>query len=203
MALDTRTRLLETTFRLVQEKGFHGTSLNDILAESGAPRGSLYYHFPGGKEELVRESMLQAANRITQFLKDLFAEGCDPTVGVRAYIEAAAEELRDSGFVFGCPVAPVVLDLAGGSSTLEEACREVLEEWRRILAGGLASAGIEEQRADLLAIMIVAAVEGALILARAQRDTSPLEVIAEELVLMIRNALPRSHHPAPAVSGIP
>jgi TetR/AcrR family transcriptional regulator, lmrAB and yxaGH operons repressor len=191
MAKDTRERMIETTAGLVHRRGFHGTSLNEILAESGAPRGSLYYHFPGGKEELVLEATRQGVARITQFLKEVFTEAPDAAEAVRAFIEAAAHELRDSGFVFGCPVAPIVLD-SPESSVLAETCREGLEEWQRVLVEGLGSEGIERGRAESLATMIVCGLEGGLILARARRDIAPLDAVAEELASMVQSALPRS-----------
>jgi TetR/AcrR family transcriptional regulator, lmrAB and yxaGH operons repressor len=188
---DTRERMVETTAGLVHRRGFHGTSLNDILEESGAPRGSLYYHFPGGKEELVLEATRQGVAIVTQVLKEVLTDSPDPADGVRAFIEAAAHELRDSGFVFGCPVAPIVLD-SPESSALAEVCQEALEEWQRVLAQGLSSARIERGRAESLATMIVCGLEGGLILARARRDIAPLDTVAEELASMARSALPRS-----------
>jgi TetR/AcrR family transcriptional repressor of lmrAB and yxaGH operons len=110
---------------------------------------------------------------------------------VHAFIEAAAHELRDSGFVFGCPVAPIILD-SPESSALAQTCREGLEEWQRVLVEGLGSAGIERRRAESLATMIVCGMEGGLILARARRDIAPLDAVAEELASMVRSALPRS-----------
>ena len=191
MALDTRERMIETTAGLVHRRGFHGTSLNEILAESGAPRGSLYYHFPGGKEQLVLEATREGVARITHFLKEISSETNDPAAAVHAFIEAAAHELRDSGFVFGCPVAPIILD-SPESSVLAQTCREGLEEWQRVLVEGLGSAGIERRRAESLATMIVCGLEGGLILARARRDIAPLDAVAEELASMVRSALPRS-----------
>jgi TetR/AcrR family transcriptional repressor of lmrAB and yxaGH operons len=191
MAKDTRDRMIETTAGLVHRRGFHGTSLNEILEESGAPRGSLYYHFPGGKEELVLEATRQGVARITQFLKEIFSEASDAAEAVRAFIEAAAHELRDSGFVFGCPVAPIILD-SPESSVLAEICREALEEWQRVLVEGLGSAGIERGRAESLATVIVCGLEGGLIWGRARRDIAPLDAVAEELALMVRSALPPS-----------
>jgi TetR/AcrR family transcriptional regulator, lmrAB and yxaGH operons repressor len=185
---DTRERMIETTASLVHRRGFYGTSLNEILAESDAPRGSLYYHFPGGKEQLVLEATRQGVARITQFLKEIFTQAPDAAEAVRAFIQAAAHELRDSGYVFGCPVAPIVLD-SPESSLLAETCREGLEEWQRVLAQGLGSAGIEGGRARSLATMIVCGLEGGLILARARRDIAPLDVVAEELATMVRSAL--------------
>jgi TetR/AcrR family transcriptional regulator, lmrAB and yxaGH operons repressor len=190
MTKDTRERMIDTTAGLVHRRGFHGTSLNEILTESGAPRGSLYYHFPGGKEELVLEATREGVARITQFLKVIFTEAPDAAEAVRGFIEAAALELRDSGFVFGCPVAPIVLD-SPESSALAETCREGLEEWQRVLVEGLESAGIEWGRAETLATVIVCSLEGGLILARAGQDIAPLDAVAQELASMVRSALPR------------
>jgi TetR/AcrR family transcriptional regulator, lmrAB and yxaGH operons repressor len=183
--------MIETTAGLVHRQGFHGTSLNEILEQSGAPRGSLYYHFPGGKEELVLEATRQGVARITQFLNEIFSEAPDTAEAVRAFIEAAAHELRDSGFVFGCPVAPIILD-SPESSVLAETCREALEEWQQVLVEGLGSAGIQQGRVESLATVIVCGLEGGLIWARSRRDIAPLDAVAEELASMVRSALPRS-----------
>jgi TetR/AcrR family transcriptional regulator, lmrAB and yxaGH operons repressor len=191
MAKDTREHMIETTAGLVHRRGFHGTSLNEILAESGAPRGSLYYHFPGGKEELVLEATHQGIAIVTQVLKQVLTDSPDPADGVRAFIQAAAHELRDSGYVFGCPVAPIILD-SPQSSALAEVCQKALEEWQQVLVEGLDSAGIERRRAESLATVIVCGLEGGLILARARRDIAPLDAVAEELALMVQSALPRS-----------
>jgi TetR/AcrR family transcriptional repressor of lmrAB and yxaGH operons len=191
MVKNTREHMIETTAALIHQRGFYGTSLNEILLESGAPRGSLYYHFPGGKEELVLEATRRGVASVTQLLKELLTGSPDVADGLRAFIEAVAHVLRDSGYVFGCPVAPIVLD-SPESSALAEVCQEALEEWRQVLVEGLGSGGIERGRAESLATMIVCAVEGGLLLARARRDIAPLEVVAEELASMVQSALPRS-----------
>jgi TetR/AcrR family transcriptional regulator, lmrAB and yxaGH operons repressor len=188
---DTREHMIETTSGLVHRLGFHGTSLNEVLTESGAPRGSLYYHFPGGKEELILEATRQGVASVTQLLKEALADSPDPADGVRAFVEAAAHVLRDSGYVFGCPVAPIVLD-SPESSALAEVCQEALEEWQQVLVEGLGSGGIERGRAESLATMIVCGLEGGLILARARRDTAPLDAVADEFASMVRSAQDRS-----------
>jgi TetR/AcrR family transcriptional repressor of lmrAB and yxaGH operons len=188
MASNARERMVETTASLVHRRGFHGTSLSDILVESGAPRGSLYYHFPGGKEELVLEATRQGIANVTTLLKDVLTGTPDVAGGVRAFIEAAAHMLRDSRFVFGCPVAPIVLD-SPESSALAEVCREALQEWQQVLVEGLGSGGIERARAESLATVVVCTLEGGLMLARARRDIAPLDAIAEEVASMVKNAL--------------
>jgi TetR/AcrR family transcriptional regulator, lmrAB and yxaGH operons repressor len=188
---DTREHMIETTASLVHRLGFHGTSLNEVLTESGAPRGSLYYHFPGGKEQLVLETTRRGVATVTQLLKEALTGSSEPADGVRAFVEAAAHVLRDSGYVFGCPVAPIVLD-SPESSALAEVCQEAFEEWQQVLVEGLGSAGIERGRTESLATTIVCALEGGLILARARRDTAPLDAVAEELASMVQSTLLRS-----------
>lgn len=190
MSAETRDRMLDAATALLHRHGFHGTSLNGILAESGAPRGSLYYHFPGGKEELVLEATVRGVEQATAALEETMRGG-DPVAAVRSFIGVAGAELRDSGYVLGCPVAPIILDLAGEPSALVEVCRRAVVDWQRILREGLTAAGAVEGRAASLATTIVAAVEGALLLARAERDTAPLDTIALELGGLIESALPR------------
>jgi TetR/AcrR family transcriptional regulator, lmrAB and yxaGH operons repressor len=191
MAKDTREHMIETTAALVHRQGFHGTSLNEILTESGAPRGSLYYHFPRGKEQLILETTRQGVAMVTQMLKEALTGSPEPADGVRTFVEAAADVLRNSGYVFGCPVAPIILD-SPESSALAEVCQEALEEWQQVLVEGFGSAGIERGRAESLATMIVCGVEGGLILSRARRDTEQFDAVAKELASMVQRALPRS-----------
>ena len=114
MAGDTRTRMLETTARLLQHRGYYGTALSDILAASGAPRGSLYFHFPGGKDQLVIEATRLAVDETSRYLRATLESANGPAQGVRVFFEAAADLLVETDYSFGCPVAPVILDATGG-----------------------------------------------------------------------------------------
>lgn len=188
MARDTRARIVKTTAGLLQLRGFHGTSLNDILDASDAPRGSLYYHFPGGKEQLVLEATLQGIETATRALEEELANREHPAEAVRAYVEGAARLLQDSEFTFGCPVAPLILDETGAVSELAEACRSAVREWQRLLREAFVSAGIAAERAASLAALVVASLEGALLISRAERDTASLDVVARELESLVRTA---------------
>src|SRR5918995_6164693 len=97
MANDTRIRMIEATALLLRQRGYHGTSLSDILSESGAPRGSLYFHFPGGKDQLVIEATRAAVEETTAALRETLAEASSPARGVRAFAEAVAGLGRESG----------------------------------------------------------------------------------------------------------
>ncbi len=185
----TRERFLTATAKLLQERGYRGTSLNDILSESGAPRGSLYYHFPGGKEELAREATQREVRTISEYIATAFRECADPVEAVRAYVEGAREHIRTGGFLLGCPVASLVLDSPEASSSIRDLCEEALDDWQALIRDGLTVSGISVERADSLAILILTSVEGALILARSRRDPKPLDTVAEELAASVSEAL--------------
>jgi TetR/AcrR family transcriptional regulator, lmrAB and yxaGH operons repressor len=190
MAKDTRTRLIETTARLLQHRGYYGASLSDILEASGAPRGSLYFHFPGGKDQLVLEATRAAVAETTDALRQSLAAAKHPPEGVRLFIEAAADLMRESDYTFGCPVAPVILDATGGQSDLAELCRKAFEDWVSILQASFVAAGIPTARARALALLVCAAIEGLLLFARAYRDCGPLTTVAAELERAVARAMP-------------
>jgi TetR/AcrR family transcriptional repressor of lmrAB and yxaGH operons len=191
MASDTRTRMIETTARLLQHRGYHGASLNEILEASGAPRGSLYFHFPGGKEQLAIEATRAAVDEATQALAAMLAQSKTAAAGVRAYAEAAAQLMRESDYTFGCPVSPLILDASGGVAELAKLCREAFETWTGMIAAALAAAGAPKGRAASLALLSVTAIEGALLAARAYRDIKPLMTVGAELEVILSAALPR------------
>lgn len=188
MASDTRDRMLQATSELVLRHGYKASSLNDVLEAASAPRGSLYHHFPGGKEQLVLEATRRGVERVTDALEVTMAAS-GPIAGVRAYIDAIATELRGSDYGFGCPIAPVILDDPGADSELAELCRDTLRRWREIYAYHLEAAGADPSRSISLAIMIIAAVEGAILMARAERDATALDVVADDLAALIEGAL--------------
>ena len=191
MAKTTRIRMIETTLRLIQARGLHGVSLNDILGESGAPRGSLYFHFPGGKEALVLGAMQSGIEEASRILQESLTDAASPAEGVRSFFRAAASEMTDSEYTFGCPVAPIILDAPDVSTELATACRAALEEWTSMYQHSLEAAGLSPARAGRLARMIVASLEGALIMARSQRASPIITEVGDEVADLISTALSR------------
>jgi TetR/AcrR family transcriptional repressor of lmrAB and yxaGH operons len=191
MATDTRTRMIETTARLLQHRGYHGTSLADILQASEAPRGSLYFHFPGGKDQLVLEATRAAVDETTHALKEALDVGKNPAHGVRLFVEGAAAIMTRTEYTFGCPVAPVILDAAGGNDELAALCRQAFEEWIELMRASFVKAGVPNKRAYTLALLVQSSVEGLLLIARAYRDPSPLVTVAIELEKLVSAALPK------------
>jgi len=191
MAKDTRDRMIETTARLLQHRGYHGTALSDILEQSAAPRGSLYFHFPGGKEQLALEATRVAVEETSQALRAVFAKANGPAAGIRDFIKAAADIMRHCDYTFGCPVAGVILDATPAQKELAELCRAALEEWIELIEGALRKAGIPAKRARNLAILVEASLEGSMLIARAYRDTAAMMAIATELEQVVRAAMPQ------------
>ncbi|TIY09546.1 MAG: TetR/AcrR family transcriptional regulator, partial [Mesorhizobium sp.] len=142
MANDTRTRMIEATALLLRQRGYHGTSLNDILSASGAPRGSLYFHFPGGKDQLVIEVTRDSVDKVTQRLGEELAAEKDPAVAVHHIYQAVARMLEDNQFTLGCPIAPVVLDSPADVPELAELCRSAFEQWIGLLQATFVRAGV-------------------------------------------------------------
>src|SRR5262249_35857838 len=156
-----KERILDSSGELFRRQGYMGTGIKQILEEAGAPFGSLYHFFPGGKVELGAETI----RRSGALYGLLFAEFVGPEVklvaGVRPFFEGAAETLRDTDYADACPIATVALEVSSTSEELREARADVFEAW---IAGGterLAAGGIPRERARALIVQLLAALEGA------------------------------------------
>ncbi|WP_214474883.1 TetR/AcrR family transcriptional regulator [Mesorhizobium sp. dw_380] len=189
MANDTRARILETTGLLLRQRGYHGTSLNDILSASGAPRGSLYFHFPGGKDQLVVEVTRDSVADVTTRLREALAAERDPAVAVHHIYQSVARMLEDNQFSLGCPIAPVVLDSPTDVPDLADLCRSAFEQWIGLLREAFVRAGIPERRAHALALLVESSLEGLMVIARATRDRAPLQAVADEVAALIETAV--------------
>ncbi|TPK38214.1 TetR/AcrR family transcriptional regulator [Mesorhizobium sp. B2-5-4] len=189
MATDTRTRMIEATALLLRRRGYHGTSLNDILSASAAPRGSLYFHFPGGKDQLVVEVTRASVADVTERLGAQLAAESDPAVAVHHIYQSVARMLEDNEFSLGCPIAPVVLDAPNDVPDLEEICRSAFEQWIGLLRDAFIRAGVPERRAQALALLVESSLEGLMVIARATRDRAPLLAVADEVAALIEQAV--------------
>jgi TetR/AcrR family transcriptional repressor of lmrAB and yxaGH operons len=178
---DTRRRMLETAAELVQRQGYASTGLNQILAESRAPKGSLYFHFPGGKEALIAEAVASSSESLTTMLEGVLANAPTPAAAIEAIVMYFAGQLEASQFTKGCPIATVALEQAATSDALHAVCSQTYARWQAAIAARLEREGHAAARAGELAAFCLAAIEGALLLCRAHRSTEPLRRAANEL----------------------
>jgi TetR/AcrR family transcriptional regulator, lmrAB and yxaGH operons repressor len=181
--------MVRAAARLFRAQGYPATGWRQVVTESAAPWGSQAHHFPGGKEQLGAEALSWAATGFERAIRTVFA-GVHPADAVRRWVAAAAAELAASGWRDGCPVATVTLETAHCSDALGAACAAALGSWHAALADALAGRGLAEPQARSLATLVLAGIEGALILARAERSARPLEDVGRELAAVLRSRLP-------------
>ncbi|MGA5823622.1 TetR/AcrR family transcriptional regulator [Kitasatospora sp. NPDC094028] len=172
---ETRARLIAGTRALIETQGYHGTGLSRIVAETGTPRGSIYFHFPEGKDQLVAAALGQAGREVEELLAALAARGEGPAALVGRLAEVFTERLARSDYARGCPIATVALEVTGTNEPLREVCSAVYRSWQRVLAGRLEAAGQHPDRAEAAAGQALALIEGAALLAAVRRSREPLE----------------------------
>lgn len=185
MATDTKQKMIERTAVLLAKKGLQGTSFSEVLEASGAPRGSLYHHFPGGKEELVLAAIGLAGDRALALLDQLRGESADKVAAT--FLAMWRSVLERSDFSAGCAVAAVTV--AADSPDLVQRVSQIFRDWRGKLAELFAAGGIAHDRSAALAATLISASEGAVILARAERNFEPFDLVAREEILRIRDAM--------------
>jgi TetR/AcrR family transcriptional regulator, lmrAB and yxaGH operons repressor len=179
---DSRARMIHAAAQLFRERGYHATAFSDVVQASGAPRGSIYFHFPGGKQELAREAIALAGDEIEQMVAE--AAHCDgPGSFVRALGDLVAARLEDSDYQSGCAIATMVLELAPQNEELSGDFDHVFGRWRQALASQFGAWGSTAGRAADLADLVMSVFEGALIVSRAARRidsfTTAVETLAE------------------------
>lgn len=186
---ETRRRFLASTSRLLRTRGYSATGLSDIVADSGLPKGSLYHQFPGGKEQLAAESIQHSGMFIRANLEQLVERSGGPIEAVVAFCDYYVEQLKGSAYRSGCPLATVALEAASDVDALQVACSNAFDGVLDVLGSELRVAGLREAEARSLATFVVSAIEGALILAKAQRDTAALIQVRDHVAASLRLAL--------------
>lgn len=176
-----KDNLVRTAMRLFRRQGYASTGLQQIVAESGAPKGSLYHYFPSGKEALGEAVIGMAGKLIGETLSGLAARHREPKKFLQAYCKVMAGWMEESGFRSGCPIATTLLENAPQSPTITAAGRRALGGWIDIVAGVLSNRGRERREARTQAQLIIAAMEGALILSRIRRSARPILDVAKLL----------------------
>jgi TetR/AcrR family transcriptional regulator, lmrAB and yxaGH operons repressor len=172
---DSKERMIAAARRLFREHGYLGTALSDVVTESAAPRGSMYFHFPGGKEELATEvTLLHAVDAIAKINR---AAAASRTAGqlIAAFMGGERDDIVTSNYREGCAIAPVVIESTPASGHLSDAARRAFQDLITTLAARLTEKGLPHDRAVQLATNVWASVEGALILSRVLRSPEPFD----------------------------
>jgi AcrR family transcriptional regulator len=176
---ESKRQMVESAALLFREQGYSGTGFRDVIEHSGAPRGSIYHHFPGGKAELAAETVRYAGSVIETHIDRLAREG-DAIAVLRAFVGFWQRLLDKSEFRAGCPVVAVAVE-AHDDAAVIDATGEAFEAWEQALATTLRRSGASPARALRLSTLCIAAIEGAVVMCRAQRSTQPLADVGREL----------------------
>lgn len=177
----TRDQIIEVTCDLLEAQGYHATGLNQILTESGAPKGSLYYYFPEGKEQLVAEAINRAGALVAGRIRAGLADAAEPAVAIPAFVRTIAYHVEASGFRAGGPLTTVAMETVKSSERINLACRAAYAEVQGAFQEKLAQGGYAQARAAQLATFITAAIEGGIILSRTNHSGEPLRLVADEI----------------------
>ena len=173
MATDTREKMVTSATKVLRERGINGTSFAEVLADSGAPRGSISYHFPNGKLEMINAAIEQAGVVIRQKLVNISENGATPSELVDEICQYFVAGLKSTNFRAGCPVAAAAQESYVDKAT-QEAVRLALDSWVSVVSDCIEAQGVAPKRAQQLATFSIVTVEGALMLARINQATAPL-----------------------------
>lgn len=180
--IETRARIAAATSQLLRRRGYAATGLNEVVTASRAPKGSLYHYFPGGKEQLACEAIERSGEVVSKTIEAVLAASRTMDAALRTFARLLAENLERSDFRDGCPVGTTTLEMAAESDPLQASCRGSFQGWAQVIAARLGEEGREEDAARRLAVLILSAYEGALMMARALKDVGPLYEVTEELI---------------------
>ena len=195
---DSRSRMIHAAAELFRQRGYHATAFSDVIRASGAPRGSTYFHFPGGKQELAREAIALAGDEIEELVAQAADRADGPGSLVRALGDMVAARLEGSDYRSGCAIATMVLELAPENEELSTDFETVFGRWRAALARRFETWAIAPGRAIGLANLVMSAFEGALILSRAARSTESFSTTVQAVAEVIDHEPRRpADHPLP------
>jgi TetR/AcrR family transcriptional regulator, lmrAB and yxaGH operons repressor len=180
-----REQILQTTCTLLEKQGFHGTGLNEIVKESGAPKGSLYYYFPEGKDQITSEAVLQAGQLTAQRIHNGLAASSSASKAVYDFVLNIADNVELSGFAAGSPLTAVAMETATTSERINLACRAAYSALQSAFQEKLLEAGFSKAKADELSMFITASIEGGIILSRTYHTADPLRLVAKHLKALL------------------
>jgi TetR/AcrR family transcriptional repressor of lmrAB and yxaGH operons len=183
--INTKEKLIQTASRLFEIKGYYATGLNEILAESGAPKGSLYYHFPKGKEQLALESIISEGEKIKSKIQSSLDSIKNPVEAIVANIENVATVIDNEYKTKDMSIGLIALETYLTSEVLRGACEEVFTSLENIYTEKLIKAGMNKDDANKLGSVIATMVEGGITYSLVKKSGKPLRLIAEQISKLI------------------
>lgn len=185
MANGSRARIEKVSSDLLARRGYNGMGLKAVSEAAVLPFGSIYHHFPGGKEEIAAAAIATTGATIEELLRALFADGVSEAA-VRGMFAFMSGQLARSGWSKGCPIGTPAQDGAAESDMVRQACETALTQVVAVVEDALVRDGLRRKAARDLAVTIVAAYEGATMLARVQQSDAPMTATCDAMVRLVR-----------------
>jgi AcrR family transcriptional regulator len=182
-----RDRIVRSAATLVRERGVHGVGLRQIVAHADGPRGSLQRYFPGGKTQLIAEALQLAGAEVLEDTESGLSDAATPADAIDAIVAPWRRVLVESNFTMGCPIAATVVD-ASGDDRLRQEAGALFDQWRDSVRAALVKFGARASSAEDDATALLAALEGALVLSRADQSTKPLDAVQRFFTALLTQA---------------
>ena len=200
--------MLVSAAEVMRERGAAGVTIDEVLTRSGAPRGSVYYHFPEGRNQILAEALKYAGDAITADIDA--ATGRGAKVLIRQFVDFWERVLAESDFHAGCPVVAAAIGSCDDEVPLAAEAARIFAHWRTALTWAFVADGFAESDADSLAVMSIATLEGAVVLCRSSHSSEPLHKVYEQLEFLVkarefvrRNGVPGGSSRWPAAAWLP
>lgn len=200
MTSSTRDKMIAGAADLMSRHGVNATSMRDVVRHTATPRGSIGHHFPDGKRQLIAEAVIFAGKQVSIPLERAMNER-RVIGGLAAFVASWRRRLQATGFAAGCPVLAVAVDRYVGEASdkddetvqghLLDLADGVFADWRQIMRAALLREGLTAERAERLATLVVASIEGTVAMCRASRSAAALDQVQEELETVLTAALTR------------
>ncbi|HVM65685.1 MAG TPA: TetR/AcrR family transcriptional regulator [Acidimicrobiales bacterium] len=195
--LTPRERMVRSAAQLIRTKGVTGTGVREVVGHAGAPRGSVQHYFPEGKDQLVQEALLWAGGVAARRVGRALDRAADrmPSTLLTEVVGDWRAEFRTDGFDAGCPLVAAAADVVATSDELRATIERAFDGWQGPFAAALVECGVPARRAPGLALVVISALEGAIIMSRIRRDVAPLDAVVEELGPMLDGTAARHRQP--------
>ena len=181
---DTRKKMLISAAQVMRERGAAGVTIDEVLARSGAPRGSVYYHFPEGRNQILTEALRYSGESITAMIDD--AAGWGARALLCEFVEFGERLLTEGDFTAGCPVVAAAIGSDDGDPNLSGEAGSILSHWCTALTRAFVNDGFADDDAASLAVTSIAALEGSIVLARSTHSIDPLRQVGDQLEFLIK-----------------
>lgn len=186
----SRQQIVKAAQILLRRQGYQGTGLAQIIEASGAPRGSVYFLFPGGKEQIAVEAVAASAAEVNLMIAAAFDSASSLTQWIHLMVEHLATPLQNTGYADGCPITTITLDSVPRSQPLTNAVRHAYDMWLATLARGLTLHAVPDAEARSVALFILTCLEGAMALCRAYKSTTALTEAESHILALLKPYIP-------------